>query len=213
MIGFGIGAIFSLMALAAALVYPLGTVYVLAGGVVGFLLSTSLELTTGLSLILIVIGLFAGLALYHELHLNDKKPIKAAKKTVQKPKPVQLNHFFTKEETTMKSFILSSIEPRDHEINKCLDLKESFDVSGVDKAQAVRVLEALIESKGMTCRVYTENRAAVMSAALIPTGITQLTGLATAVGVGVHNLLTLNPDYEIGKHPLENKVTVTYKKS
>jgi len=36
--------------------------------------------------------------------------------------------------------------------------------------------------------------------------------LATALGVGVHNIVTYNPDYEIAKNKLKGVVTVTYKK-
>ncbi len=112
----------------------------------------------------------------------------------------------------MDVLIRSELDMLDPEINKLIDKRLSFTLTGVEKSQAVRVLEALIEQKGLSCRVYTENRSALMGAAFIPTGITQLTGIVTAIGVGIHNLATFNPDYEVGRHPVENKITVTYKK-
>jgi hypothetical protein len=112
----------------------------------------------------------------------------------------------------MERIIKSVVNMDDEWVNDLLDARSSFVQTGVDKSQAVRVLEALIERKGMSCRIYTENRSAAMGAALIPTGFTQLTAIVTAIGVGVHNVATYNPDYEIGKHPIENKLTVNYKK-
>lgn len=73
-------------------------------------------------------------------------------------------------------------------------------------------MEKIIERMGFRCRVYTENRAAAMGATLIPTGITQAVGIASAVGIAAHNLATFNPDYEIGKNITANQVNVTYKK-
>ena len=37
-------------------------------------------------------------------------------------------------------------------------------------------------------------------------------GLGAAVGIGLHNLVTFNPDYEIGKNKLAGTVTVKYMK-
>ena len=55
-------------------------------------------------------------------------------------------------------------------------------------------------------------RSAAIAGIAIPTGITQLGGLAVAAGTAIHNLATFNPDYEIGKNYVKSTVTVTYKR-
>lgn len=39
-----------------------------------------------------------------------------------------------------------------------------------------------------------------------------LFGIGSALAIGVHNLATFNPDYEIGKNKVAGTVTVLYKK-
>ena len=41
--------------------------------------------------------------------------------------------------------------------------------------------------------------------------MTQVTGAAAAVGIGLHNFITYNPDYEIAKHLLNHKLSVNKK--
>ena len=81
-----------------------------------------------------------------------------------------------------------------------------------DLSFVVNSIESEIEAQKLRCRVYTEHRAAVIAGVAVPTGITQLAGIATALGIGVHNLATINPDYEIAKNIVTNTVTVNYKK-
>ena len=91
--------------------------------------------------------------------------------------------------------------------------RRSFEVVAVRNiSTVVNKLEGAIETRGLRCRVYTEYRSAAIAGVAVPTGITQVTGLATAFGVGVHNIVTYNPDYEIAKNKLKGVVTVTYKK-
>ena len=59
----------------------------------------------------------------------------------------------------------------------------------------------------MRCRIYTRNRAATATA-LAWTG----PGLAALAGIAAHNLATYNPDYEIGRAVVDQKIYVTYKK-
>lgn len=73
-------------------------------------------------------------------------------------------------------------------------------------------MEQAIESIGLTCRVYTEYRATAMTGSLIPTGVTQVIGLVSAIGIGVHNLATFDPDYEIAKNKINRSVAVINKK-
>ncbi len=91
--------------------------------------------------------------------------------------------------------------------------KASFQIVAVKNiSSVVNKLEGIIEQKGLRCRVYTEYRSASLASMAIPTGVTQLAGFASAIGIAAHNLATLNPDYEIGKNKPAGRVTVIYKK-
>lgn len=91
--------------------------------------------------------------------------------------------------------------------------KRSFQVVAVkDISHVVNKIEGQIEKQDLRCRVYTEYRTAAIAGVAVPTGITQLTGMVTAIGVGIHNLATLNPDYEIAKNKFNGTVTAFYKK-
>lgn len=91
--------------------------------------------------------------------------------------------------------------------------KRSFQVVAVkDISFVVNKVEGEIEKQDLRCRVYTEYRSAAIAGMAVPTGVTQLAGLATAVGIGVHNLATFSPDYEIAKNQLKGTVTVIYQK-
>lgn len=78
----------------------------------------------------------------------------------------------------------------------------------VDQAAMVRRLERAIEEKSMTCRIYTENRIVAAGGAALVTGL----GVAAVAAIVTHNVATLNPDYEIKKDIVDNKVSVTFKK-
>ncbi len=49
----------------------------------------------------------------------------------------------------MKVLVKSRIDESDSDINRMIDNRESFALSGLEKTQAVRVLEALIERPAM----------------------------------------------------------------
>lgn len=92
--------------------------------------------------------------------------------------------------------------------------KKSFQVVAVkDISYVVNKIEGEVEKQDLRCRVYTEYRTAAIAGLAVPTGVTQITGFATALGVGVHNLMTINPDYEIAKNKLAGTVTAIYKKT
>ena len=90
---------------------------------------------------------------------------------------------------------------------------ESFEVVGLSgrMKSAVVTTENQIESQGLRCRVYTYGRIAAAGATVFG-GVTGLVGITSAAGIAAHNLATFNPDYEICKHPVSNKLTVKYKK-
>lgn len=88
---------------------------------------------------------------------------------------------------------------------------ESFMVVTVANIGAVvGKIEGRIEKQSLKCRIYSEYRSATMAATFTPP--TLFVGLGAAVCIGLHNLVTFNPDYEIGKNKLSSTVTVKYLK-
>jgi hypothetical protein len=81
--------------------------------------------------------------------------------------------------------------------------RASFEVValGGDMDGAIAKVEAGIESRKLSCRVYLHGRTA-------PAFLTW----GSLLFVGAHNLATFNPDYEIAKHKFDNKLRVIYKK-
>ncbi len=83
-------------------------------------------------------------------------------------------------------------------------------------------LEKAIEDQGLSVRVYMRARrlsmgslAGFAGAGIVgaPIAIGALAvGMVAGVGIAAHNLATLNPDYEIGKHPLGSTLYVDYQK-
>lgn len=103
----------------------------------------------------------------------------------------------------------------DDVINGLILKRESFVLEEIDRlnlGEAVEMVEKLIEAKGFSCRVYTKGRAATVAAAAIPISPTVIGGWASALAIGVHNLATWNPDYEIAKNIATGTLTITYKK-
>lgn len=85
----------------------------------------------------------------------------------------------------------------------------SFVLEDIDRknmSEVVETVEKMIESMGMSCRIYTKGR----SAALIAVPVV---GLSYAIAaLGIHNLATWNPDYELAKNLITGTLTITYKK-
>jgi hypothetical protein len=98
-------------------------------------------------------------------------------------------------------------------IDRLIASRKSFIVIGLggNMDKAIEIIENTIERKDLSCRVYTSKRIAAAGASLFG-GITGLLGVASAVGIAAHNLATYNPDYEIEKHIVDNRLTVEYKK-
>jgi hypothetical protein len=88
--------------------------------------------------------------------------------------------------------------------------KESYTVIGLGGqiTEAAAFIEKAIEQTGMTCRIYASGRlaGAAVGSIFLPIGI------ASAIGIAAHNIVTYDPDYEIAKHVIDNKLVVTYKK-
>ncbi|MEZ9187687.1 hypothetical protein AB4158_26660 [Vibrio splendidus] len=98
-------------------------------------------------------------------------------------------------------------------VKKLIDAKVSFEILGLSgrMGSAVTTLEQLIESSGLSCRIYTYGRVAAAGGSLFG-GVTGVLGVASAIGMAAHNIATYDPDYEIAKHKIDNKLSVNYKK-
>ncbi|MBQ7696342.1 MAG: leucine-rich repeat domain-containing protein [Lentisphaeria bacterium] len=112
--------------------------------------------------------------------------------------------------TVKRTFAKTEIT--DNLLEQLISRESTFEITGLDAEGAmtemVERVEKTIESQNKTCRVYTAGRSAAVAAAAIPTGITQVTGVAAAIGIGLHNFATFNPDYEIAKHLMDKKLSV-----
>ena len=98
--------------------------------------------------------------------------------------------------------------------SKLIEEYQSFEVIDLNEQmkEAILILESLIEKRKMTCRVYTLGRSAAVAGSFFG-GITGLIGIASTVAIAAHNLVTLNPEYEIAKNKISKKLTVTAKHS
>ena len=88
--------------------------------------------------------------------------------------------------------------------------KSSFAVVNVPSGKqslAVEMVERAIESIGMKCRVRTANRGWAIGALSV---LTLGTAAVAAAAVGVHNLATKDPDYEIVKEMFGSDISVNY---
>ncbi|WP_294765220.1 hypothetical protein [uncultured Rhodoferax sp.] len=96
-------------------------------------------------------------------------------------------------------------------VGELLDQRKSFvleDIARLNMVEAVETIEKAIESRGLKCRVYTKGRAASLVGELaVP-----MVGWAAAAAMGIHNLMTWNPDYELAKNLITGTLTVEYKR-
>ncbi len=109
-----------------------------------------------------------------------------------------------------KSNVLHHVD--ENTLTKLISCHESFTLTNIKNfSQTVKKIERLIEKRGLSCRVYTAGRSATMAAALA-SGPAVIFGLASAAAIATHKIATLNPDYEIAKYPLADKLVVNFKK-
>lgn len=88
----------------------------------------------------------------------------------------------------------------EEELSKLVDCRSSFVLKDIKTMDSVLAkVEKVIELKGLSCRIFSSNRSWLMAAGIIPIGITQVIGAWSTVVIGIHNLFTINPDYEIEK--------------
>ena len=93
---------------------------------------------------------------------------------------------------------------------------KSFKITQIDKGgdfvDIVNKIEEMLERAGYTCRVYTAYRRACMAVGFIPSPVTWGIGLAAALAIAAHNIVTYNPDYEISKDFAKAMITVSYQR-
>lgn len=114
--------------------------------------------------------------------------------------------------TETRKMTFDELEPE--RLSRMVSSRESFEVIalGGNVIEATKRIEHAIEAEGLRCRVYTMGRVAACGLSF-GGGITGLVGVGAAVGIAYHNLYTYNPDYEIGKDLIDNRLEVTFKKS
>ena len=97
---------------------------------------------------------------------------------------------------------------------ECLvEQKKTFTIINIKNgiSKVVKEVEKSIEERKMQCRVYTSSRSALVGGIFIPTGITQVTGIASAGGIAAHNIVTWEADYRIVKCLIDKEVEVINK--
>lgn len=97
-----------------------------------------------------------------------------------------------------------------HRLEYMIKNKQSFVLRGLTDrmGEAIAKVEETIEKQQLTCRVYSRNRAAIVAA----TAWVPVLSWANAAALVVHNLVTMDPDYEIGKDLIDKRLHVTYKR-
>lgn len=105
--------------------------------------------------------------------------------------------------------------------------ERSFKITKIeDMPTLISNIEHLVEGKGLKVRIEMQKRSfatiatgvAATAVAFTPVGlpiviaaaVTSAASIATATGIGAHNLATLKPDYKIIKNPILKTITVRY---
>jgi len=107
------------------------------------------------------------------------------------------------------------------QIDSLVRSKASFEINGLrgNFMAGIKLVETKIEKLGMTCRVVSDMKSAAAQGgalgalaglAATPVTVTVL-GIAAVTNAG-HRLLTRNPDYEILKDYVNQRLRVIYKK-
>ena len=114
-----------------------------------------------------------------------------------------------------KNKVFSYSKITDDMLLELIEKDQSFEITELNAegsmTKMIERLEKIMKTQHKTCRIYTAGRWAAVAAAAIPTGVTQVTGAAAALGIGLHNFATYNPDYEIAKHLIDSKLSIEKK--
>lgn len=106
------------------------------------------------------------------------------------------------------------------QIEQLLKNRASFEVIGLRGCfnTGIKHIESRIERQGLKCRVKTDTKGALAQGGILGTiiGVASLpasVAIATAATIASagHTLATYNPDYEIIKNYVNNKLKVIYK--
>ena len=106
----------------------------------------------------------------------------------------------------------------DEKLNEMVNNKVSFHIKNIGTLldQTASELDRKLTARGLKTRVYVSKRltTVMVAGALMPVtmGISGIVGAGIALAAGVHNLCTINPDYEISKYIWDKEIVVTYKK-
>lgn len=114
-----------------------------------------------------------------------------------------------KEKLTLISYDLKRemLQERIEELIRGHESFEIVDVKSCKQGTVVDIVKRTIEANGLKCRIRTSGRGFVAAALAIPT----LGGSLAAFGaIGIHNLATRNPDYEVIKKLIGSDVRVVY---
>lgn len=98
-------------------------------------------------------------------------------------------------------------KPSYEELESLIKEKESFLVVGATKKilKYCSELEEIIESEGMTCRIYTKGRSWLSGVAAFATFG------GTIALQAAHNIATKNPDWKIGRDIVNNQIEVVFR--
>ncbi|QOH71674.1 hypothetical protein IGB31_04495 [Pseudomonas putida] len=107
------------------------------------------------------------------------------------------------------------------QIDSLVRSRASFEINGLrgNFMAGIKLVETKIESAGMTCRVKSDLKSSVVHGGILGGVLGVVSAPATlavgaitvAAGVG-HTLATYNPDYEILKDYVNQRLRVIYKK-
>ena len=102
---------------------------------------------------------------------------------------------------------LEQVQPQ---LEELISQRKNFVIIGLsgNLTETVKLVESAIERQGLSCRVYTKNRLAAAFAGSLFFG----EGLVAMAGIAIHNVATRNPDYEIARSIINNRLYVDYKK-
>lgn len=99
----------------------------------------------------------------------------------------------------------------ENEYQNLIDNYQSFVISVMNVSDMLDIssqLESYIESKHLTCRIYTKNRWLTALSGLTNKRL----GLFSLALIAAHNIMTYNPDYEIARDLANNRISVVYQK-
>ena len=111
----------------------------------------------------------------------------------------------------MKLEVIEFKDLTDEKLNEMIDNKVSFHIRGIGSLldQTAKELDRKITAHGFKTRVYVSKR---LTFVLIAGALMPVVGVSLALAASIHNVCTVNPDFEISKYIWDKEIVVTYKK-